>query len=90
MQCVAVIIQLVSQDHVCRFENADQSRAEENNTDVLERKDSMAKCYQRAWERACVTSPLFGQGILHHFFFSYGYICMYANNAPNNLARCIN
>ena len=41
---------------------------------VLERKDSMAECYQRAWERACVTSPLFGQGILHHIFFSYGYL----------------
>jgi hypothetical protein len=41
---------------------------------VLERKDSMAECYQQAWERACVTSPLFGQGILHHIFFSYGYL----------------
>ena len=30
---------------------------------VSERKDSMAECYQRAWERACVTSLLFGQGI---------------------------
>ena len=29
---------------------------------VLERKDSMAECYQRASERACVTFPLFGQG----------------------------
>ena len=26
---------------------------------VLERKDSMAECYQRASGRACVTSPLF-------------------------------
>jgi hypothetical protein len=25
---------------------------------VLERKDSMAECYQRASERACATSPL--------------------------------
>jgi hypothetical protein len=44
--------------------STDQSRAEGNNTDVLERKDSMAKCYQRAWERARVTFPLFGQGML--------------------------
>jgi hypothetical protein len=36
---------------------------------VLERKDSMAECYQRASERACVTFPLFvfGQGTT--FFF---------------------
>jgi hypothetical protein len=40
---------------------------------VLERKDSMAECYQRASERACVTSPLFGQGTTS-FFFSYGYL----------------
>jgi hypothetical protein len=30
---------------------------------VWERKDSMAERYQRASERACATSPLFGQGI---------------------------
>jgi hypothetical protein len=41
---------------------------------VLERKDSMAECYQRASERACVTSPLlFGQGTTS-LFFSYGYL----------------
>ena len=40
---------------------------------VLERKDSMAECYQQASERACVTSPLFGQGTTT-FFFSYGYL----------------
>ena len=28
-----------------RILSTDQSRAEGNNTDVLERKDSMAKCY---------------------------------------------
>ena len=41
---------------------------------VLERKDSMAGCYQRASERACVTFPLFvfGQGTT--FFFPYGYL----------------
>ena len=40
----------------------------------LVRKDSMAECYQRASERACVTfSPLFGQGKII-FFFSYGYL----------------
>jgi hypothetical protein len=36
---------------------------------VLERKDSMAECYQRASERACVTFPLFGQGTTSYFFF---------------------
>ena len=40
---------------------------------VLERKDSMVECYQRASERACVTSPLFGQGTTS-FSFSYGYL----------------
>ena len=39
---------------------------------VLERKDSMAECYQRASERACVTFPFFGQGTT--FFFLYGYL----------------
>jgi hypothetical protein len=37
---------------------------------VLERKDSMTECYQRASERACVTFPLFGQGITTFFFLS--------------------
>jgi hypothetical protein len=32
---------------------------------VLERKDSMAECYQRA----CVTFPLFGQGTTSYIFF---------------------
>ena len=45
-----------------------QIKAEQKEI-IQERKDSMAECYQRAWERACVTSPLFGQGILHHIFF---------------------
>jgi hypothetical protein len=36
---------------------------------VLERKDSMAECYQRVSERACVTSPLFGQGTTSYIFF---------------------
>ena len=40
---------------------------------VLERKDSMAVCYQWALERACVTSPLFGQATTS-YFFSYGYL----------------
>jgi hypothetical protein len=40
---------------------------------VLERKDSMAECYQWALERACVTSPLFGQATTS-YFFSYGYL----------------
>ena len=40
---------------------------------VLVRKDSMAECCQWASERACVTSPFFGQGTTS-FFFSYGYL----------------
>jgi hypothetical protein len=36
---------------------------------VLERKDPMAECYRRALERACVTSPLFGQDTTSYFFF---------------------
>jgi hypothetical protein len=34
----------------------------------LERKDSMAECCQWASERACVTSPFFGQGTTSFFF----------------------
>ena len=36
---------------------------------VLERKDSMAECCQWASERACVTSPFFGQGTNYIIFF---------------------
>ena len=54
--------------------STDQNRAEEIIQNMLERKDLMAECYQRASERACVTFPLFvfGQGTT--FFFSYGYL----------------
>ena len=45
---------------------------------MLERKDSMAECYQRASERACVMFPLFGQGTTT-FFFSYGYVTCQKN-----------
>ena len=43
---------------------------------VLERKDSMAECYQRASERACVTFPLlaFCFWTRYYIFFSYGYL----------------
>ena len=47
----------------------DQSRVEGNIQNVLERKDSMAECYKRASERACVTFPLFGFGQGTPFFF---------------------
>jgi hypothetical protein len=50
-----------------------QSSSQEIIQNVLERKDSMAECYQRVSERACVTSPLFGQGTTS-FLFSYGYL----------------
>ena len=36
---------------------------------VLERKDSMAECYQRASERACVTSPPFWTRYYIIYFF---------------------
>jgi hypothetical protein len=37
---------------------------------VLERKDSMAECCQWVSERACVTSPFFGQGTTSFFFLA--------------------
>jgi hypothetical protein len=47
-----------------------KSEQKEIIQNVLERKDSMAECYQQASERACVTfSPLFGQGKI--IFFSF-------------------
>ena len=58
---------------------------------VLERKDSMAECYQRASERACVTFPLFGQGTTT--FFSLMVICNSLNlllkSLPINIINCI-
>ena len=40
---------------------------------VLERKDSMAECYQRL-RIAHVLRPPFLDKVLHHFFLSYGYL----------------
>jgi hypothetical protein len=37
----------------------------------VERKDSMAECYQRASERACVTFPLFVSGQDTTFFLAH-------------------
>jgi hypothetical protein len=57
---------------------------------VLERKDSMAECYQRASERACVTSPLFGQGTTSFFFLMV--ICnslLLLKSLPINIINCI-
>jgi hypothetical protein len=66
------------------------SRAEGNNTDVLERKDSMAKCYQQAWERACVTSPLFGQGTTSFFFLMViGNSLLLLKSLPINIINSI-
>ena len=71
--------------------STDQSRAEGNNN-VLERKDSMAECYQRASEGACVTFPLFvfGQGTT---FFFLMVICNSLNlllkSLPINIINCI-
>jgi hypothetical protein len=55
-------------------------------------KDSMAECYQRASERACVTFPLFvfGQGTT---FFFLMVICNSLNlllkSLPINIIKCI-
>ena len=59
---------------------------------VLERKDSMAGCYQRASERECVTSPfLFLDKVLHFFFLMV--ICNSLNlllkSLPINIINCI-
>ena len=57
---------------------------------VLERKDSMAECYQRASERACVTSPLFGQSTTSFFFPMV--ICnslLLLKSLPINIINCI-
>ena len=68
--------------------STDQSRAEGNNTES----DSMAECYQRASERACVTFPLFvfGQGTT---FFFLMVICNSLNlllkSLPINMINCI-
>jgi hypothetical protein len=62
---------------MCRKQFHLQIKAEQKEIiqNVLERKDSMAECYQRAWERACVTSPLFGQGMYYINFFFLMVIC---------------
>ena len=68
--------------------STDQSRTEGNN--VLERKDSMAECYQRASERACITSPLFGQGTTSFSFLMV--ICnslLLLKSLPINIINCI-
>ena len=44
---------------------------------VLERKVSMAECYQWALERACVASPFFGQGTTSYFFFLWLFVIHY-------------
>jgi hypothetical protein len=54
----------ILQDHL-------QIKAEQKEIiqNVLERKDSMAECFQRASQRACVTFPLFvfGNALLSSF-----------------------
>ena len=57
---------------------------------MLERKDTMAERYQRASERACVTSPLFGQGTTS--FFVIMVICnslLLLKSLPINILNCI-
>ena len=71
--------------------STDQSRAEGNNTECVGKKYSMAECYQRASERACVTFPLFGQGTTTFFFLMV--ICNSLNlllkSLPINIINCI-
>ena len=58
---------------------------------VLERKDSMAECYQRASERACVTSPLFWTRY-YIIFFLLMVICnslLLLKSLPINIINCI-
>ena len=72
--------------------STDQTEQKEIIQNVLERKDSMAGCYQRASERACVTFPLFvfGQGTT---FFFLMVICNSLNlllkSLPINIINCI-
>ena len=57
---------------------------------VLERKDSMAECCQWVSERACVTSPFFGQGTTSFFFLMV--ICnslLLLKSLPINIIKCI-
>ena len=57
---------------------------------VLKRKDSMAECYQRASERVCVTSSLFGQRTASFFFLMV--ICnslLLLKSLPINIINCI-
>jgi hypothetical protein len=71
-----------------------QTKAEQKEIiqNVLERKDSMAECYQRASERACVTFPIFvfGQGTTFVFLMV---ICNSLNlllkSLPINIINCI-
>ena len=75
------------------FKRILQIKAEQKEIiqNVLERKDSMAECYQRASERACVTVPLFGQGTTTFFFLMV--ICNSLNlllkSLPINIINCI-
>jgi superfamily II DNA helicase RecQ len=50
-----------------------KSEQKEIIQNVLERKDSMAVLPMGFGKRACVFSPLFGQGKIF-FLFSYGYL----------------
>jgi hypothetical protein len=53
-------------------------------------KKSMAECYQRASERACVTSPLFGQGTTSFSFLMV--ICnslLLLKSLQINIINCI-
>jgi hypothetical protein len=69
-----------------------QIKAEQKEI-IQERKDSMAECYQRASERACVTSPLFGQGTtLYIIFFFLMVVCnslLLLKSLPINIINCI-
>ena len=70
--------------------STDQSRSEENNKECVGKKDSMAEFYQRASERACVTSPLFWTRYYIIFFLMV--ICnslLLLKSLPINIINCI-
>ena len=73
MQCVTVIIQLVSRDHVCRFENGSQM-AEESRTTYF---PGVEQAPQQHCDTCIVIEIV---GLLN---IKIIYICLYANEKPS-------
>ena len=73
-----------------QFHLQPKSEQKEIIQNVLERKDSMAECYQRASERACVTfSSLFGQGKIIFFFMVICNSLLLLKSLPIDVVNCI-